>query len=376
MKRLTCEMCGSNDIIKQDGFFVCQACGLKYTLEEAKKLMVEGVVEVQGTVAVQGTVNIDTTKTDTNYLTNARRALQKEDWTEAEKYYNLLEQNEPSNIEAVFFSSYANVRYSMVESDHYKRLHSMTVFCNSISIIDDNYTDNSFEFIRTIDSKINDLCASEYVYLQIDKPKHNEITEALNRIRYTWVEALLNIALKIKNFNSKRVIYEFAKDQCLKIKGTKTYPYRGDPKVEKALDIAHDWLYNNCEDFKIETDKSNMQKVKEEIDLKRQALDRMNYTIKKYKAQMGYVTAKKVLTATTVILGVSIIPGMVISLLLGFCLTLSAMVTCSITAFIVSKITISLDDYYKAANSIQQLNQELLKLQEKYNSLSANQAQK
>ena len=27
MKQITCEMCGSTDFMKQDGFFVCQSCG-------------------------------------------------------------------------------------------------------------------------------------------------------------------------------------------------------------------------------------------------------------------------------------------------------------------------------------------------------------
>ena len=50
MQRLTCELCGSTDLIKTDGVFVCQACGCKYSIEEARKMMVEGVVEVRGTV--------------------------------------------------------------------------------------------------------------------------------------------------------------------------------------------------------------------------------------------------------------------------------------------------------------------------------------
>ena len=44
MKQLTCEMCGSTDLMKQDGVFVCQSCGTKYSVEEAKKMMVEGTV--------------------------------------------------------------------------------------------------------------------------------------------------------------------------------------------------------------------------------------------------------------------------------------------------------------------------------------------
>jgi len=41
MKQLVCEMCGGNDLIKQDGVFVCQNCKTKYSVEEAKKMMVE-----------------------------------------------------------------------------------------------------------------------------------------------------------------------------------------------------------------------------------------------------------------------------------------------------------------------------------------------
>lgn len=48
MKQIVCEMCGNNDLIKQDGVYVCQYCGTKYTVEEARKMMVEGTVDVQG----------------------------------------------------------------------------------------------------------------------------------------------------------------------------------------------------------------------------------------------------------------------------------------------------------------------------------------
>ena len=37
MKQLSCEMCGSVELLKQDSVFVCQCCGCKYTVEEAKK---------------------------------------------------------------------------------------------------------------------------------------------------------------------------------------------------------------------------------------------------------------------------------------------------------------------------------------------------
>ena len=70
--------------MKQDGAFVCQNCGLKYSVEEAKKMMIEGTVDVQGTVKVDNSSFVE------KYLMNARRAKQKEDWEEVEKYYNMV----------------------------------------------------------------------------------------------------------------------------------------------------------------------------------------------------------------------------------------------------------------------------------------------
>lgn len=46
MGRFACELCGANNLVKDDGLFVCQNCGCKYTLEEAKKLMSGDVAQV------------------------------------------------------------------------------------------------------------------------------------------------------------------------------------------------------------------------------------------------------------------------------------------------------------------------------------------
>lgn len=44
MKQLTCEICGGTDFIKQNGVFVCQSCGCKYSAEEAKRMTSERAV--------------------------------------------------------------------------------------------------------------------------------------------------------------------------------------------------------------------------------------------------------------------------------------------------------------------------------------------
>ena len=59
MKQLKCEMCGSADLLKQEGAFICQNCGTKYSVEEAKKMLVEGTVDVQGTVQLDNSNQIE-----------------------------------------------------------------------------------------------------------------------------------------------------------------------------------------------------------------------------------------------------------------------------------------------------------------------------
>ena len=155
MKQLTCEMCGSTDMVKQDGAFVCQTCGMKYSVEEAKKMMIEGTVDVQGTVKIDNSALVN------KYLTNARRALEKEDWEEVEKYYNMVEQNASDNIEAVFFSSYGKAMLAMTDQDYFKREQKFKVLNRSMSVISDYY-DTTNEDKEAVLRKITDYINKMY----------------------------------------------------------------------------------------------------------------------------------------------------------------------------------------------------------------------
>ena len=80
MKRLTCEMCGSTNVLKEEGVFVCQACGTRYSVEEAKKMMIEGTVEVHGTVKVDKNAEIP------NFIKRIFGFFKVEGFGEAEEY--------------------------------------------------------------------------------------------------------------------------------------------------------------------------------------------------------------------------------------------------------------------------------------------------
>lgn len=101
MKQLTCEMCGSTDLMKQDGVFICQTCGCKYSVEEAKKMMVEGTVDVTGS-----TVKVDTSAELANLYQIARRAKDDNNGENAAKYYDMILIKDPTSWEASFYVVY------------------------------------------------------------------------------------------------------------------------------------------------------------------------------------------------------------------------------------------------------------------------------
>lgn len=88
MKALTCEMCGSTNLIKEGGVFVCQSCGTKYSVEEAKKMMVEG------------TVKVDKSQDTRNLVQLAKDALDGVNGEEAYSYANRALETDPYNAEA------------------------------------------------------------------------------------------------------------------------------------------------------------------------------------------------------------------------------------------------------------------------------------
>lgn len=101
MKQMVCEMCGGTDLQKEDGVFVCKSCGCKYSVEEARKLMIEGTVDVTGS-----TVKVDTSAELKNLYELARRAKTDGNSENAQKYYEQILIKDPSSWEANFYSTF------------------------------------------------------------------------------------------------------------------------------------------------------------------------------------------------------------------------------------------------------------------------------
>lgn len=207
MKKLVCELCGSDDIVKQEGCFVCQQCGTKYSIEEAKRMMMEG-----GDAAPGITVKVDNSSFVERYLQNARRAKAKEDWEETEKYYNMVEQNEPTNIEAVFYSAYGKARTSLISEDYYKKEAVFRVLQNTISVISDDFVVEKAEeekpLLEQIKTDIAGLYKSNFVYNKTTKDgvttsNEAKIKELFTNTSIAFMNALDKVAAKLPDEQKK-----------------------------------------------------------------------------------------------------------------------------------------------------------------------------
>ena len=162
MQAIKCEMCNSNDFVKEDGYFVCQHCGTKYTVEEAKKLMVEGTVKIDSSENVQ------------KWFTVARRAKESDDVETARKYYQKILEEDPNSWEANFYSVYydsINIKNSELESAIERVNNSLNSTLNMIELeVQDTNTKQAI-----IDEIIEKIIFISNYYLSASKNLFNSM---------------------------------------------------------------------------------------------------------------------------------------------------------------------------------------------------------
>lgn len=181
MKQLTCEMCGSTDMLKQDGVFVCQTCGCKYTVEEAKKMMIEGTVNVTGTVKVDNTDQI------TNYLEMAKSAYEADNKNEAETYCNRIIEIDPQNSDAWFIKGKAAGWQSTLAKLRIEE--SVQCFSKAIDYAAENKKEgiqkNAADEISHLSLALISLTCSNFAESPTDRNFELIQTSATNSLNYT-----------------------------------------------------------------------------------------------------------------------------------------------------------------------------------------------
>lgn len=162
MKALTCEMCGSSNLIKEDGVFVCQSCGTKYSVEEAKKMM------------VSGTVKIDNTDELRNLYEIARRAKDADNSENAAKYYDMILVKDPSSWEANFYAVYYKAMNCAAEQISSAGNNISKCLSSVVDLVENNVPEEERgEILEEIQSRCSNIAnilssAAEKAFLGID----------------------------------------------------------------------------------------------------------------------------------------------------------------------------------------------------------------
>lgn len=97
MNALVCELCGGNDIVKDNGYYICQNCGTKFTVEEARKMMIDGTVDVQGSVKIDRSLDVQ------KILKNADTTFNTKNYSEAFKLYSQVLNIDTENSHAILY---------------------------------------------------------------------------------------------------------------------------------------------------------------------------------------------------------------------------------------------------------------------------------
>ena len=215
MKKIVCEMCGSNDLMKKDNVYVCESCGTKYSVEEAKKMMIEGKVDVSGSK-----VKVHEKDKIKNFLMMANNAYDADNKKEAENYCNKIIEIEPENSEAWFLkgksagwqSSLANIRFEETINAFQKAINyadekkkkevikdavdEITNLCNAlVTLACDNYADSgTVNSASTILSAVGTMIKTTISFLTKCKVKTNDINaEIAAKINCACVAAYKDI---------------------------------------------------------------------------------------------------------------------------------------------------------------------------------------
>lgn len=109
MKKIVCEVCSGTAFTKDDGWFICQGCGTKYSTADVKALMVDDGAEAPDPAASQGaSAASDNSAADEldNLYQLARRAKESNNSENARKYYEMILPKDPLSWEANFYQVY------------------------------------------------------------------------------------------------------------------------------------------------------------------------------------------------------------------------------------------------------------------------------
>ena len=212
MKRITCEMCGSTDLIKKDGVFECQSCGTKYSVEEAKKMMVEGTVEVQGTVKIDSSNRID------NLIKNAKTLYHDGKTAEAYNLFGEVLNIDTENYIAIIYRGFCSAwTTTIAKPKHIDAVNGITrgfeLALNDLGETKE-FADFCLETVEEIE-KIGEACLN--LYINYHKKELNIYSETLERLTQSLKReaGYADIDFYKRQQNNAQIRIDNAKKNCL-----------------------------------------------------------------------------------------------------------------------------------------------------------------
>lgn len=291
MKQLVCEMCGGTDLIKKDGLFICQSCNAKYSVEEAKKMMVEG------------TVRIDNSHMIANYLQMAVNAYNSSNQVEAESYANKVIEIDPLNYQALLIKGKAAGWQSTLQNPRFPEC--ISAFTTAIQNTPEDDVEDVTEEVKT---EIINL-SSALVSLRADRfaqwPDQEELDGFMSDIStiFSTIMAFLDtgviipisdILKPIATIINTSVVSAYQNVISTEYKSDR-YPYPDEDDWQKLIQRIDfsikllETVINLCDD----DDESNIQLYENLITLQRNAIDSCSYTSTyfDYHPESGMVSA-------------------------------------------------------------------------------------
>ena len=196
MKQIKCELCGSIELIKQEGVYVCQHCGAQYSIEEAKKLMIDGVVEVTGKL------KLDSSEKLANLYKIARRAKNDDNAENAAKYYDQILIEDPDSWEATFYVVYFKAMQCKIAEIQSAATSVYNCTDTVLNLINDNMngaTEQEEAFSEVV-SRITDICTLFYNSATNSYYDHEQrnVQEYLNRA-LTAINTIYNLGNQLES---------------------------------------------------------------------------------------------------------------------------------------------------------------------------------
>lgn len=222
MKAIKCEMCSSIDVVKDGDYYVCQSCGTKYTVEAAKKLMVEG------------TVKIDSSEETANLYELARRAANTGNTEKAQQYYEQIVVKAPNDWEAFYYSVYyqcTNCKVGQLEESANQLFNTNRSALTMIA-------SSNMDAAKTVDA-INQIKKSSFTFADMitaNVKMHGDILSIGDCIRYMKAEynMLYSLGDIIESYFLKKA--NDAKFQSIS-------PDTFISCWKKAIDVEHSMIY-------------------------------------------------------------------------------------------------------------------------------------